>query len=342
MNGDPVVRDDSAPAPKRTTSATEGQWPSPWRQFWYDLLPKNSSRVPNQSGLVAPAIDTSWITTGRAEHPEALEQARRAHDMQRDRADAIEQKSNRMATLCLTLLGVSLALGGFQVHYARTHGALWSILLVPVAASVAFLTLATVAALEVDRVGLYTHTGGEALAGNDQLADATADLIRAEEYGRRLAEWTASKKADQLLQARAWLSRAVVTLLISALLAIIMVAWPVPTRASKTPASSTNSMFQADHSFVVLGHRTCRLSNMFAPPAANESVLQIQIEPSALQPAFSVNTVLAGLRGRAGASFSAGRIPRGSGGRSARARLAWIVPQPGTLVQGLLDADSLS
>ena len=202
MNGDPVVRDDSAPAPKRTTSATEGQWPSPWRQFWYDLLPKNSSRVPNQSGLVAPAIDTSWITTGRAEHPEALEQARRAHDMQRDRADAIEQKSNRMATLCLTLLGVSLALGGFQVHYARTHGALWSILLVPVAASVAFLTLATVAALEVDRVGLYTHTGGEALAGNDQLADATADLIRAEEYGRRLAEWTASKKADQLLQAR--------------------------------------------------------------------------------------------------------------------------------------------
>jgi hypothetical protein len=238
MNGDPEFQGDSTPEPTRTTGDTEGRWPSPWLQFWYDLLPKNSAKVPNQSGLAKPTIDTSWITAARAAHPEALAQARRAHDMQRARADAIEVKSNRMTTLCLTLLGVSLALGGLQVHYARIHSELWYLLLLPAAASIAFLGLATVSALEVDRVGLYTYTGGEALAGQDQLADATADLVKAEEYGRRLAEWTATKKADQLLQARAWLSRAIVTLLISALLAIAMAAWPAHTAASKTPASS--------------------------------------------------------------------------------------------------------
>lgn len=238
MNGDPELQSNSTPAPARTTGDTEGRWPSPWLQFWYDLLPKNSAMVPNQSGLAGPSIDTSWITAARAAHPEALAQARRAHDMQRARADAIEVKSNRMTTLCLTLLGVSLVLGGFQVHYARIHSELWYLLLLPVAASIAFLALATVSALEVDRVGLYTYTGGEALAGSDQPANATADLVKAEEYGRRLAEWTATKKADQLLQARAWLSRAIVTLLTSALLAIAMAAWPAHSAASKTPASS--------------------------------------------------------------------------------------------------------
>lgn len=236
MNADSEPQEDSARVPGRTTGDSQGRWPSPWRQFWYDLLPKNSARVPNQSGLIGPHIDTSWITTERAAHPEALAQARRAHDMQLARADAIEVKSSRMTTLCFTLLGVSLVLGGFQVHYARIHGGLWELWLLPVAASIVLLTLATVSALEIDRVGLYTHTGSEALAPHSEPADALAELVRAEDHGRRLAEWTASRKADQLLQARAWLSRAIVTLLVSAVLAILMAALPIPTRVSKTPA----------------------------------------------------------------------------------------------------------
>lgn len=212
------------PAEESSESST-AKAPGALKQFWWDLLPKNSPDwlVPRQSGLTVPKPRLDWITQGIADDPHALEQTRRAHDLERGRADSLEQKSAALVTLCLSLLAIGLAIGGYQLGYVRHHhsGHWW--LIVPAGVSVACLAMATISALEVQRVGIYQWEGAEPLG---RQPGGVLGLVLAEEKGRRLAEGTALIKANQFLQARAWLSRALIALILAALVTIGMATIP--------------------------------------------------------------------------------------------------------------------
>jgi hypothetical protein len=226
--------------------------PGALKQFWWDLLPKNSPDwlVPRRSGLNPPEPEVDWITAAIAANEHALDQTRRAHDLARDRADSLEKKAIPIVTLCLSLLAIALVIGGYQLGYLRRHhsGSWW--LLAPAAASVVCLVFAAIAALEVQRVGVYQWEGAEPLGREP---GGVLGLVQAEEKGRRFAEGTALIKANGFLQARAWLSRALVTLILAAIVTIGMatkptasgqrggVSTPRTSIATTPPASSTST-----------------------------------------------------------------------------------------------------
>jgi hypothetical protein len=175
-----------------------------------------------------------WITAEIANDPEALNQTRRAHDLERARIEALESKSGSTVNLCLTLLATSLALSGYQLAFLRQHGFrhdCW-LLLVPAALSIMCVTTAGITALEIQRVGIYQWAGAEPLG---YTPGGRLGLVRAEEEGRRLANWSARIKVNAYLQARAWLSRALVAMILSAVVAIGMATRP-PTTVVSRPA----------------------------------------------------------------------------------------------------------
>ena len=149
-----------------------------------------------------------------------------------------------MTKLCLTLLATALAIAGYQVGVLRheSHPTWW--LLAPAVLSVGFLAIAAICSLEVQRVGIYQWEGAEPLG---RTPGGRLGLVGSEETGRRLAAWTAGVKANGFLQARAWLSRALVALIVSAIVAIGMATRPAatkpnpPTIGTDSPTSTTTS-----------------------------------------------------------------------------------------------------
>lgn len=232
-----------------------GNAPGPLMQFWWDLLPRRAPDwlVPPQSGLQPPKAQLDWITREIADFPDALDQTRRAHALERERAVSLEAKASTMASLCLTLTATALAVGGYELQYVRRgHGGAWWCT-IPAAFSVVFLALAVISALEVQRVGIYQWEGAEPLA---RPPGGLLGLVQSEEVGRQFAAWTALTKANGFLQARAWLSRALVCLILSALVAIgiatrpgrasprparVTSPGPTPTTAAPRPAPSTTT-----------------------------------------------------------------------------------------------------
>lgn len=213
------------PVETPTVKDTRRKAPGALKQFWWDMLPKWTPDrfLPRRSGLNPPTPQVDWITEEIAEHPDALDQTRRAHDLQLNRIDLLEQKGATIATLCLGLLTVALAVGGYQLGYLRRHDPTQWWLLVPAGLSVCFLALATISGLEIQRVGVYQTVGAEPLGTE---TGGRLGLVREEEVGRRLTQWSAGVKVDRLLQTRAWLSRALVALIAAALVTIVMASAP--------------------------------------------------------------------------------------------------------------------
>lgn len=200
----------------------KGTWPHPVKQFLWDLLPAHLA--PEQSGLEAPDfVEPSWVATSYANTPEALEQARRAHEQERSRAEAAEAKAGRMSQTSLGLLTLAVALGGIGIGAIRDHGGGWAYLwLLPTALAIACLALAAIESLEIDRVGLYLNTSAGDIEGTAE--NLRRRQVREEERARQLAAWTAKQKLDTLLQARAWFSRGLVCLIIAGLVALGLTA----------------------------------------------------------------------------------------------------------------------
>jgi hypothetical protein len=175
--------------------------------------------VPGQGGLKAPVFSPpKWISESWAETPPVLDQARRAHDRAMDRASEAEAKSGRTLQLSLALLASAIGILGFQLTVIRSQG--WPLaiylLVLPTVTAALCLALAGAIAAEGDRPGLY-HMPGPADAGSD--SNPIRGMVLAEEHGRFLANWTSTKKLDDLLQARAWLTRGLLLLVIAATIA---------------------------------------------------------------------------------------------------------------------------
>jgi hypothetical protein len=201
-------------APKEGNNLLSGYWPRWLLRFWWDLLP--GKVVPGQGGLKAPDFSPpKWISETWAQTPEVLDQARKAHDRAMDRASEAEAKSGRTLQLSLALLASAIAILGFQLTVIRSQGwpSVLYLLVLPAIAAAACLALAGAIAAEGDRPGLY-HMPGPAEAGID--GNPIRGLVLAEERGRFLANWTSTNKLNDLLKARAWLTRGLVLLVVAA------------------------------------------------------------------------------------------------------------------------------
>lgn len=112
--------------------------------------------------------------------------------------------------------------GGFGISRLRSIDSLpagWIIALLVAAFSILFLALATAQALGVDRVS-YVHPPGPGSAASKQdLEEQRRDLTLQEMRAAFMANWTARHKVNEVHQARAWLTRGVTMLLVSALIA---------------------------------------------------------------------------------------------------------------------------
>lgn len=195
-----------------------GHWPSPIRQFIWDMLP--ARYAPPNAGLVEPRYTSPEWISGPIDDRDVLELARLAHERAADRASAAEDKASRLANLSLALLAVSFSLAGYQLSLIRPHGIeLQLLFLLPVIMAGLFFALSGIDALEVDRPGMYHQPGADELAGS---AEPLKKQIELEDRGRALASWTARNKLSMLLQARAWFSRGLVALTLSGVIAVLM------------------------------------------------------------------------------------------------------------------------
>jgi hypothetical protein len=221
-------------------AANQGRWPHPLRRFWWDLLPGwlPDRWVPPAGGVRAPPYaPPSWLAEDGAGTPEALEQAKRAHDIAVARVQTVEAKADRLAQRALALLALAFAVAGWQLRTGRTHGGgWWYLLLVPAGAAITALAAAGITALELDRPGMFhTPKAAAALRGRD---DPIRARVEAEERARDRATWTAERKYDDLLAARAWFSRGLVALVAAGLVGVLSLGADEPRPQPPGPTST--------------------------------------------------------------------------------------------------------
>lgn len=214
-----------------------GKWPKTLRRFLWDIGPACSA--PPNDGIVAPEEKIPpWIDQV-ALLPDSLEVVRRARQDAEDRAKTAEDKAARLVQTVLVLLTIALALGSYQLEFTLKHTRYWVFGLIPIALAIVCFALSAFEALQIDRVGMYSMPVGWELEGLDA-ADARTRILRAEEYGKMLAGWTAKNKHTDLMQARAWMSRGLAALLIAGVFAGITRALPEPALAQHHGKSSAN------------------------------------------------------------------------------------------------------
>lgn len=202
-----------------TKQARPGRWPPAIHRVASDF--RSKAKAPPNDGVIAPTYaEWTWIDEV-ASRPGSLDVARRAHDTAADAAKTAEEKANRLVQITLALLTVNLALGTFQLKFAldRSWAWLWSAL--PVTVALGFLALSAFEAIQVDRVGMYTHPQPEDLV-NLGARSPEAVLLAGEEEGRRTAQWTSNNKHSDLMQARTWFTRGLAALLFAGVLAGVL------------------------------------------------------------------------------------------------------------------------
>jgi len=213
----------------------DGAWPRAIKRAWYDLLP--SKCAPSNDGIVAPTIELpDWIDKVPP-LSEVLDIAVRARESDEAAAHLAEEKASRLLQLTLALLTISLALGAFQLRHAVGHPLAYWLALIPVAASIFFLAIAAFEASQIDRVGFYGLATVEDCQGSTK-EEIIRAAISAELSGSSLARWSSQNKHTDLMQARAWLTRGLLVLIVSALVAGGVVAWGSEPTAP-TPSSTT-------------------------------------------------------------------------------------------------------
>lgn len=194
----------------------DGNWPSPVKQFLWNLLP--ASKVPSGSGVKPPVFDVpSWVSVTPTVEEEVVHQARRAHDQADLRARSAEEKGSRLVKTSLVLVATTLALLGYQIEneVLRNGFDIGVVSFLLLLAALFFLGWSALNAFAVDDVGLYFQVGAESPTKS---AEPKREVLRIEEVARETANWTAQRKLDTLLHARAHFSRGVATLIVAALL----------------------------------------------------------------------------------------------------------------------------
>ena len=219
---------------------TVGRWPKAIERFLYDF--RTARRAPPDDGLIAPTVPKPTWVHEVAAHPKAMEVARRAHDQAKEGAKAAEEKGSRLLQTTLALLTITLGLAVYQVDVIRDKRWPWLLSLLPVVTAAVCFALAAFEAAQIDRVGKYSHPSASDLVGLAESEVPTA-IVAEEEIGRALAAWTSRNKHTDLMQARAWFSRALAAIIIAGVLAAALraISDTAPPEPGSRPTSSPSA-----------------------------------------------------------------------------------------------------
>jgi hypothetical protein len=165
----------------------------------------------------------AWWLAEVAALPAAVELASAARLEAESDARGAEDKANRLTQTVLALLTLAVGVGAFQLKFVVAHGWAWAAMIAPALAAIVFLAVSAFTAVHVDGVGVYRRVQPDDLASQTELTMIEA-LLAAHERGRAFARWTATHKATDVLQARAWLTRGIAALLIAGLVAAASIA----------------------------------------------------------------------------------------------------------------------
>ncbi len=207
--------------PGKPVPPSEGYWPTWLKKYLNDWATAKHARP--RDGIIPPELDDpAWLDRAAACTKEILEAARRRHERAEARIDAIERRAARLSQTALTLITLALLAAGFIADSLRVVDpptAVWVFGLLLAVLPIGFFIMSLGQSLGIDRVSLVNPPEPGLAAAFEDESEQRRNLTRQETRAAATANWTAGKKVNEFLQARAWLTRAVTALIGSALMA---------------------------------------------------------------------------------------------------------------------------
>ena len=215
----------------------EGVWPRWWEKFREDFKPARKAKA--NDGLQAPDFPpVEWAQDGSAGTEVILEATRRRLEQAEARTAKAEERADRLVQRSLSLIALDFLILGFVASRMRTRhpGIEWWVLgLTATGLPLVCLGLCAIQAVGVDRVGFGAPAEPEPAATLDGAAQIR-NLVAQEARATQMANWSALKKVNEVLQARAWFSRGVAALVVAA--AVMAAAWAQGEPAKEDPPSA--------------------------------------------------------------------------------------------------------
>jgi hypothetical protein len=202
----------------------DGVWPSWRRRLLADLLPARFAA--SQDGLVAPTYDPpAWLEGDGAITNEAAELARYLHEQQEKRADSAEARGGKVGQHGFALLAIAFTATGFEAARLRliaAPGWVWVIALTPATLSILFFAVTTLQAAATEhRVRLSYPPILDDIAKCEP-SEQKRLLVQQDDRAAFFATWSGTNRLDEVLQARAWLTRGIVALIVSGIVTVIL------------------------------------------------------------------------------------------------------------------------
>ena len=200
--------------------ADQGEWPKWWRRLLWDLTPARWARA--KDGLRAPVFSQpGWQTSGRLVTQDMVEDAAARRAEAEARAASAEVRAGKIGQLAMTLLALAFAVGTYTAKRVQELdlSARWWVLIAPAVGAVISLALAALQGLNAEHSVRLTGAGVPAGIHSPSAAERRRAAEKAAYQGERVAHWSATKKLSESLQARAWLTRGVVLLIWTGLVA---------------------------------------------------------------------------------------------------------------------------
>jgi glutathione synthase/RimK-type ligase-like ATP-grasp enzyme len=212
------------------TKSTKGVWPGWKTRLLRDLLPEKWP--PSADGLKGPSYQRPrWLAPGSPVTEDMVDFVRERKSEAEARAGHAEVRCGKIGTLAMTLLTLAFAVTVFSATRLQDRGALISwqaLLLLPGLCAVTALSLAALQGLTGDHsVRLADGSEPEGLFSGslDERHRATAEAHHRAAF---IADWSADKKLSEALQARAWLTRGIVALLLAGVVGAFAFVVPSP------------------------------------------------------------------------------------------------------------------
>lgn len=207
--------------PKESFKLEDGYWPSWWKKYLNDWV--NAEKAKPRDGIVPPELqDPLWLDRAGASSRLLLDAARLRHDQAEARIGAVEQRAARLTQTALALMTLAVVAAGFIADRLRIldpHPVWWTLASLIAVAPIVLFGMSLLHSLGIDRVSLVHPPDPGLATAFDEESQQRRNLIGQEIRAAEIANWTAGKKVNEFLQARAWLTRAATMLLVSGVVA---------------------------------------------------------------------------------------------------------------------------
>ena len=229
-DGQPTPVDDPAVSTKIVGSVVEspqseysyeGVWPPWWKKLWWDI--RFWPKLQETDGLKAPIPERPyWLDECGSDSDLVLDAARATRAYSENRLERAEIRASRLLQTVLVLLTIGFASMGFLLNRLMEEEAdrSWTLLfLVPSGFALIFLIVAAVQTLGVGRVGLGMPPRPGVIA---EAPETTQVSVAAHEEVKAalITNWTADNKLSETNDARCWLSRGIVALILSGIMVL--------------------------------------------------------------------------------------------------------------------------